>query len=292
MGKPYSVYETQPWSPDGKGFLFCAAGGERSPFQSIPPGWGNMRLYYMRLYGRGASPEHPRVTLIADNAPVYEEQALLTPDMSTVLMMSNRGDPVGSWYDLVAAAAQRTGFDAPQTGSTQTLEFLADFDGPDFHSDLYAVDVRTRAIRRLTNLHGVIPEFYWNARHTRIIWCMGQISGGATYVGRFTGLRPGDRMIPRTTPPPLYGRPVDMARVGSQAQPIRAPGPTDNAARAVLPPAHPALGFPHAGRNSDTATIPAVTGTYVAPWLTDLRQLGKEAGMAFTTDPLKRLGVG
>ena len=60
VGPPYGAYETQPWSPDGKGFLFFASGGYRSPFQATPPGWGNARVYYMRLYGKGASPAHPR----------------------------------------------------------------------------------------------------------------------------------------------------------------------------------------------------------------------------------------
>jgi hypothetical protein len=35
----------------------------------------------MRLYGRGASPEHPLVTHVTDNDPAYEEQAVFTPDM-------------------------------------------------------------------------------------------------------------------------------------------------------------------------------------------------------------------
>ena len=109
-GRPYGAYETQPWSPDGKGFLFFAAGGYRSPYQVIPPGWANARVYYMRVYGRGASPEHPRVTRIGDNAPFYEEQSIFTPDMKTVIMMSNRGQTNGSWYDLIAAAAQRTSY--------------------------------------------------------------------------------------------------------------------------------------------------------------------------------------
>jgi hypothetical protein len=37
-----------------------------------------MRVYYTRLYGRGASPSRPRVTLIGDNAPLYQEQAIFT----------------------------------------------------------------------------------------------------------------------------------------------------------------------------------------------------------------------
>ena len=292
VGRPYGVYETQPWSPDGRGFLFCAAGGYRSPYQSTPPGWGNMRLYYMRLYGRGASPTHPRVTLISDNLPVYEEQAVFTPDMKTVIMMSNRGDPLGSWYDLVAAAAQRTRFDAPDTGSTQTLQFLADFDGPDFRSDLYAVDVRTGAVRRLTDLHGVIPEFYWNHDYTRMIWGMGQISTGTTYVARFTGLNAADRSIPATTPSALYGARVEMARVGAQAQRLRDRGPINEPVVAVRPPTHSAPGFPHATHSADSSTVPAVTATYVTPWLADLAALGKRAGTSFTSDPLRRLGLG
>ena len=79
-----------------------------------PAGTGaNARVYYMRLYGKGASPAHPRVTLIGDNAPLYQEQAIFTPDMKTVIMMSNRAATLGSWYTAVASAAQRTGFDAP-----------------------------------------------------------------------------------------------------------------------------------------------------------------------------------
>ncbi len=134
VGPPYGSYETQPWSPDGKGFLFFASGGYRSPYQATPPGWGNARVYYMRLYGGGASPEHPMVTPIGDNTPFYEEQAVFTPDMKAVIMMSNRGATLDSWSDEVAAAAQRTAFDATDTGATQTLQFLADFEGADFSS--------------------------------------------------------------------------------------------------------------------------------------------------------------
>ena len=37
VGKPYGAYETQPWAPDGSGFLFSAAGGYRSPYRRAPP---------------------------------------------------------------------------------------------------------------------------------------------------------------------------------------------------------------------------------------------------------------
>jgi hypothetical protein len=291
VGKPYGAYETQPWSPDGRGFLFSATGGLNSPYQAATPGWGNMRLYYMRLYGKGASPANPRVTLISDNAPLYQEQAIFTPDMKTVIMMSNRAATVGSWYTAVASAAQRTRFDAPDTGASQTLQFLADFNGPDFRADLFAVDVRTGAVRRLTYIDRVIPEFYWNDEYTKIIWGLGG-TPCCTYVGRFPGIAKPQREVPSQTPRALKGKPVDMSRVGAQAQPIRDPGPTDNIAVAVAPPDDPAPGLPHATERSDSITVPAVTATYLGRWLDDLDTLGDEVGATFTTDALARLGLG
>lgn len=291
VGPPYGAYETQPWSPDGKGFLFFAAGGYNSPFQATPPGWGNARVYYMRLYGRGASPAHPRVTRIGDNAPFYEEQSIFTPDMKTVIMMSNRGHTLRSWYDLVAAAAQHTAFDAPNTGTSQTLQFLSDFDGPDFSSDLYAVDLRTKAVRRLTYLDKVIPEFYWNRSYTRILWGIGGGQSTPAYTARFLGITRAQRAIPKRTPRWIYGQPIDMARVGNQAQRIRDPGPTNNTPIAVSAPGNPASAFPHHA-STDKGTIPAVVVTYLSVWLSDLNALGAKAGTTFTTEPLARLGLG
>jgi WD40-like Beta Propeller Repeat len=291
VAKPFGAYETQPWSPDGKGFLLFASGGYRSPFQATPPGWGNARVYYMRLYGAGASPAHPRVTLIGDNAPYYEEQAVFTPDMKDVVMMSNRGATLGSWYDLVAAAAQRTAFDAPDTGTTQTLQFLADFDGTDFRADLYAVDGATGAIRRLTSLDRVIPEFYWDHDYTQLVWSLGGSQATPTYTAHFEGVAVGERAIPKRTPRWLEGEPVEMSRVGVQAQRIRDPGPTTNVSIGVGRPTDPAPGFPHATKSSDHGTVPAVLGSYFGSWQSDLEELGARAGLALTTNLLGRLGI-
>jgi hypothetical protein len=295
VGPPYGAYETQPWSPDGKGFLIFASGGYRSPFQATPPGWGNARVYYMRVYGRGASPAHPMVTLIGDNEPFYEEQAVFTPDMKDVIMMSNRGATLGSWYDEVAAAAQRTSFDAPDTGATQTLQFLSDFDGADFSSDLYIVDGATRAIRRLTTIGQVIPEFYWNPSYTKLIWTVTSASHPgytASYTAQFRGVTKADRAIPKTTPAWLYGQPIDMARVASQAQTPTQSGPVNNKPVPVAAPSAPAAAFPHATKNTDTSSIPAILATYLTRWLGDLSTLGTEAGLSFSTGAASRLGVG
>jgi hypothetical protein len=295
VGPPYGSYETQPWSPDGRGFLFFASGGYRSPFQANPPGWGNARLYYMRVDGPGASPEHPMVAPVTDNAPFYDEQAVFTPDMKDVIMMSNRGATLGSWYEEVASAAQRTAFDAPDTGATQTLQFLADFDGADFSSDLYIVDGATGAVRRLTTLDQVIPEFYWNANYTRLLWSVTSTKDRgytASYTARFRGLTAHDRAIPKTTPAWLCGRPIDMARVGGQAQSPTETGPVDNTPIAVTPPSNAAPAFPHATKSADAASVPAVVATYLARWLDDLDALGTAAGETFTAEATSRLGLG
>jgi hypothetical protein len=295
VGPPYGAYETQPWSPDGKGFLFFASGGYHSPYQATPPGWGNARVYYMRLYGKGASPERPMVALIGDNAPFYEEQAVFTPDMKDVIMMSNRGATLNSWYDEVAAAAQRTAFDAPDTGATQTLQFLADFEGADFSSDLYIVDGATGAIRRLTTLDQVVPEFYWNSSYTKLLWTVTSTTDPgyeASYTGQLRGITAGDRTIPKTTPGWLYGHPIDMARIPAQAQTPTQTGPVDNTAVSVTPPAHPAPGFPHASTNADKASIPVIAATYLARWEADLTTLGVKADETFTGAPSRVLGLG
>ena len=251
-----------------------------------------MRVYYMRLYGKGASPAHPRVTRIGDNAPFYEEQSdLHAGHEERDHDVESRRHPWDAWYGLIAAAAQRSGFDAPNTGTTQTLQFLADFNGPDFRSDLFAVDTRTKATRRLTFQNNVVPEFYWNHGYTKILWSLnGQNT--ASYTGHFKGVRHARRMVPKRTPGPLYGDPVDMARVGVQAQPIRDPGPTDNAAVPVAPPANPAPAFPHATARTATRPPSPSSSSPISPsGRRDLAKLGQLAGVAFTTDPLKRLGL-
>ena len=265
VGPAYGVYETQHWAPDGSGFLFTAFGPRESPFQSTPPGWMNQQLYFMRLYGRGASPVHPRVTELSDNLPVYQEQAAFTPDMRDVIFMTNRNSPIGSWYDEVIAAAQRTGFYAPDAGSTGTVQFLADFSDPNFRSDLYMLDVRTHDLRELTDFHNVVPEFNWNTGYTKLLWS--GIVGGSnhnyvTRVGSFAGVAASERRAPRRIPAPgLYGEPIDMSRVAAPAAHADAAGQN----------------VPQTGK--DKQTLPPVVVTYYALWLEQLKALGGAAGL-------------
>lgn len=277
VGPAYGVYETQQWAPDGSGFLFTAFGPRRSPYQATPPGWMHQQLYFMRLYGPGASPARPRVTLLSDDTPAYQEQAVFTPDMREVIFRSNRNAAAGSWYDLVIAAAQRTAFDAPFPGAAGTVQFLADFSDPNFRSDLFMLDVRTHDLRELTDFHNVIPEFHWDHRYSRLLWS--GIAGGRdrrfiTRVGSFPALGAGAGPVPHRIPAPgLYGSPVDMARVA---------GPVARVAAA-----NPILG----ATGADRPTLPAVVVTYYALWLGHLAELSRASGLAISA-PTFLLGSG
>jgi WD40-like Beta Propeller Repeat len=280
VGPTYGVYETQQWAPNGSGFLFTAFGPRNSPYQSIPPGWMHQELYFMRLYGPGVSPAHPRVTQISDNLPVYEEQAVFTPDMRDVVFMTNRNATDGSWYDAVIAAAQRTKFDAPLAGSAGTPQFLADFTDPNFRSDLYMVDVRTHDVRELTDFSDdIIPEFNWNVGHTELLWSA-EVSGTGgfrTQVGAFSGITPAEQTAPslETTPPGLVGQPIDMGRVaGDVPPPTPVPSPT-------LPAGTPAGPAPVA-----RSAVPPVVLTYGTLWLTQLSELGAQASSIFSHPPI------
>jgi hypothetical protein len=166
-----------------------------------PAGGGRYDDRYMSLHGRGVSPQHPRVTHLTDDDPAYEEQAVFTPDMRDVIVMTSRARP-GTWYQTVITAALWTGFDASDPGSAGTPMFLADFSDPRFTADLSMVDVATRAVRQLTNFGHVIPEFAWNFDYTRLLW-----SGNArpdshiTRIGTFAGITAAQRRIPRTPAP-------------------------------------------------------------------------------------------
>ncbi len=226
VGPAFGVYETQAWAPDGSGFLFTSFGPRRSPFQAKPPGWMHLELYFMRVFGRGASPSHPRVTPLTGIDPAYTEQAIFTPDMREVIVMSSRARP-GTWYQTVITAAQWLGFDAPDAGSAGTPMFLADFSDPKFTSDLFMVHLATGAVRQLTAFHHVIPEFGWNSNYTTLIWTEvvgipGHKVKHITRVAGFTGITAAQRQVPRFTPRGLFGAPIDTARVAGSIRPISA----------------------------------------------------------------------
>lgn len=187
-----NAYETQVWAPDGNGFLYTAFTSSGHP----AAGWLNSELYYMRLYGKGASPSHPLVTHLTDDSPAWDEQAVFTPDMKDVVWMSSRGYP--TWYQTIVTAAQQTGFDPPMQNETSGPFFVETILDPRFHTDLYELDLSTRAVRRLTDLHTVIPEFYFDNSGRRLLWSAG--GNGPTYLGTFSLTAPPHRVGPVVAP--------------------------------------------------------------------------------------------
>ena len=214
-----NAYETQVWAPDGSGVLYTALSSDGN--RGV--GWLNTELYFLRLYGDGASPAHPQVTHLTDDNPGWDEQAVFTPDMKDVIWMSSRATP--TWYQTVVTAAQGIGYDPPSENDVVGPFFVLTILDPKFRTDLYDLDLNTHAIRRLTDLDQVIPEFYFNPSGTTLIWTTG--NHGATYLGSFTGVRPEASQTPVSADRAWIGAPLHGDRTRPQpeeASPI-SPGP-------------------------------------------------------------------
>ena len=202
-------YETQVWAPDGSGFLYTAMGQSGS-------GWLNLELYFLRVHGHGATLTHPQSVHLTDNNTAWDEQAVFTPDMKDVIWMSSRGSP--SWYQTVITAAQQTGFDAPMQNETFGPMFFLTIADPGFHTDLYELDLATHATRRLTDLHAIIPEFYFDPSGRQLLWSEGR--HGRTVVGTLAASPTPGRVGPRVA--------VDRTWAGAPRHPASgtaSPGP-------------------------------------------------------------------
>jgi len=216
-----------------------------------------------------------------------------------VILMSNRADASTTWTKEVMTAAQNPffQFDDLNTGATQTVQFLADFEGNDFTSDLYMVEGGAPAsIKQLTHFNPpgstsrqVVPEFYWNANYTQLLWTVESSNAAniASYTGSFSV-----NLAPASTTPPwitAHEQPISMLRVGAQAQVPTQLGPLSNVSVAVTAPANPAAPLQHASQNNDTQSAPVVATTYIAPWQTDLTVLGTESLQNLALPGLARL---
>ncbi len=91
---------------------------------------------------------------------------------------------------------------------------------PGFHTDLYELDLATHATRRLTDLHSIIPEFYFDPSGQRLLWS--EALHGVTRVGRFA-LAPPHRVGPTAAPvaawrgAPAHPAPTPPGQVGPPA---------------------------------------------------------------------------
>jgi Tol biopolymer transport system component len=149
-------YETQWWAPDGSGFLYTET-------------WGaavNTQLFFCRLTASGCA------TRQLTDLPAWNEQAIFTPDMESVIFMSSRDHP--GFFNSFAQLAQAAGLTADEDYLLILPVFEAAFLQPvaEEATDLYQLDLATGSVRRLTtdgNDGWIIPEFTWDPGN-RHLW--------------------------------------------------------------------------------------------------------------------------
>jgi hypothetical protein len=67
-----------------------------------------------------------------------------------------------------------------------------------FATDLYELDLSTHAIRRLTTLGNIVPEFYFDSSGTRLLWTGG--GNRPTLIGQFAFVEPPTGVAPAINP--------------------------------------------------------------------------------------------
>src|SRR4051794_8744931 len=150
-------YETQWWAPDGSGFLYTETSGTAM----------DTELFFCRLTPKGCE-----VRQLTDE-PAWNEQALFTPDGTSVIYMSSRAQP--GLFNTFATLAK----DAGLTTDADYLLTLPVFEAAYFQpvmqesTDLYQLDLATGATRRLTHDGDdgwIIPEFTWDPKNEYLLW--------------------------------------------------------------------------------------------------------------------------
>src|SRR3954447_8990044 len=150
-------YETQWWAPDGSGFLYTETWGTAM----------NTELFFCRLTDKGC--ETRRLT----DSPAWNEQAIFTPDMKSVIFMPSRDRP--GFFNTIATLGRDLGL----TADLDYLLVLPIFEAAYFQpvlqetTDLYQLDLATGSVRRLTHDGDdgwIIPEFTWTPDNQDLFW--------------------------------------------------------------------------------------------------------------------------
>jgi len=154
-------YETQKWAPDGSGFLYTESTGNAL----------NLQLFFCKLT---PALDGCQVQQLSTD-PSWDEQAVFTPDMTSVIYMSARGKPSlwNTWANLSWTANL-----PPDADYLLVLPlFEAGFLQPvaPASTDLYQVDLTSPglATRRLTTDGDdgwIIPEFAWDPTGRFLLW--------------------------------------------------------------------------------------------------------------------------
>ena len=159
---PGHYFETQHWSPDGRGFLYTESIGTTL----------NLELFFCDLSLNGVC-DGASIKRLTDH-PAWDEQAIFTPDMSKVIFMSTRDHP--SAWNTWAGAFWSAGTPADLDYLLILPLFEAGFLQPiaAASNDLYELDFDDpTSVRRLT-YNGddgwIIPEFVWDDAGERLLW--------------------------------------------------------------------------------------------------------------------------
>ena len=162
-------YETQWWAPDGSGFLYT---------ESVDTSL-NLELFFCRL----VEVEGTRtcdVQRLTDD-PAWDEQAIFTPDMKSVIFMSSRAQPgaFNTWAELAQAAGLPPEADYLTILPLFTAGFLQPIAAES--TDLYELNLETKAVRRLTfsgDEGWIIPEFTWDPTNEFLMWTEARYGDG------------------------------------------------------------------------------------------------------------------
>src|SRR3954453_1714023 len=150
-------YETQWWAPDGSGFLYTETSGTAM----------DTELFFCRLTAKGCE-----VRQLPDE-PAWNEQALFTPDGTSVIYMSSRAQP--GLFDTFATLAKAAGLTTDADYPLTLPVFEAAYFQPVLQetTDLYQIDLATGGVRRLTHDGDdgwIIPEVTWDPKGTFLFW--------------------------------------------------------------------------------------------------------------------------
>ena len=127
----------------------------------------NTELFFCRLTDKGCD-----VRRLTDS-PAWNEQAIFTPDMKSVIFMSSRDRP--GFFNTFATLGRDLGL----TADLDYLLTLPIFEAAYFQpvmqetTDLYQLDLASGAVRRLTHDGDdgwIIPEFTWTPDNRELFW--------------------------------------------------------------------------------------------------------------------------
>ena len=202
---PGHYFETQHWSPDGKGFLYTESVGTTL----------NLELFYCDLGTDAAGTCTDHTIKRLTNSPYWDEQAIFTPDMRNVIFMSTRDHPSAwnTWAAAFATAGTPADFDYLLILPLFEAGFLQPVAAAS--NDLYEIPFdHPEQVRRLTHNGDdgwIIPEFVWDPAGKRLLWTESKYNDGVRMQLPPDPIRDLTELVAMLQDPPL---PQNISAVG------------------------------------------------------------------------------